>query len=266
MAEGFLRSFDPMIEVHSAGTQPAALVHPAAVQVMAEAGVDIGGQRPKSVERYLGEPFHFVITVCDHARETCPVFAGDVRQRVHLGFEDPAAAQGGHDDVLATFRRVRDEIRDQLRVFYESRIAVKVRPVTLADLPAAERLIEECGLPLDGVTDQFGGGFVAAVIAGELAGVAGVEVYGSYGLLRSVAVAPEHRGKGAAAALVRDCIEWSGKNSLAALFLLTTTAAAYFTRAGFETVPREEAPEEIRACREFRAACPASATLMRLRL
>lgn len=122
MAEGFLRSFDPGLEVHSAGTRPAERVHPAAVQMMAEAGIDIGAQRPKSVQQYLGQRFDFVITVCDHANQTCPVFTGEVRRRVHIGFDDPAAVRGTEDEVLSAFRRVRDEIEERLRRFYEAEI------------------------------------------------------------------------------------------------------------------------------------------------
>ncbi len=123
MAEGFLRSFDSGLEVHSAGTQPAERVHPAAVQAMAEAGIDIGAARPKSVEQFLEQRFDFVITVCDHANQTCPVFTGQVRRRVHIGFDDPAALRGTDEEVLAAFRRVRDEIEERLWSFYESAIA-----------------------------------------------------------------------------------------------------------------------------------------------
>lgn len=123
MAEGFLRSFDARLEVYSAGTRPAERVHPAAVRAMAEAGIDIGGARPKSVEQFLGQRFDFVITVCDHANQTCPVFTGEVRRRAHIGFEDPAAVRGTDEEVLAAFRRVRDEIEERLKRFYEAEIA-----------------------------------------------------------------------------------------------------------------------------------------------
>jgi arsenate reductase (thioredoxin) len=122
MAEGFLRSFDAGLEVHSAGTRPAERVHPAAVRAMTEVGIDIGGQRPKSVAQYLGERFDVVLTVCDHANQTCPVFTGQVGRRVHIGFEDPAAVEGSEEEVLAAFRRVRDEIGERLRRFYEAEL------------------------------------------------------------------------------------------------------------------------------------------------
>ena len=122
MAEGLMKSFDPALDVHSAGTRPAPRVHPAAVEAMREIGIDISANYPKSVEPYLGESFDFVITVCDHANETCPVFTGQVRRRVHIGFEDPASAMGSKEDVLAAFRKVRDQIADRLRQFYRDEI------------------------------------------------------------------------------------------------------------------------------------------------
>ena len=118
MAEAFLKSLDPRLSVSSAGTSPATRVHPFAVQVMGEAGIDLSARRPKSVDRFLGESFDYVITVCDHARETCPHFTGNVRHRLHLGFEDPAEASGGPDSVIAVFRRVRDGIRKEFRELY----------------------------------------------------------------------------------------------------------------------------------------------------
>ena len=127
MAEGLLRSLDPRLEVHSAGTRPAAQVHPASVRAMAEIGIDIGDHRPKSVGQFLEQPFDFVITVCDHANETCPVFTGTVRRRVHIGFEDPATASGSEEEILAAFRRVRDEISDRLTQFYRAEIQSQLR-------------------------------------------------------------------------------------------------------------------------------------------
>ncbi|NTW82498.1 MAG: arsenate reductase ArsC [Chlorobiaceae bacterium] len=120
MAEGFLQSFDPELEVFSAGTKPAEAVHPTAVAVMQEAGIDIRGYRPKSVEEFTSKPFDWVVTVCDGARETCPLFTGEVKQRQHIGFDDPAEADGSREEVLAVFRRVRDEIREGFRSFYNA--------------------------------------------------------------------------------------------------------------------------------------------------
>ena len=122
MAEGLLRSFDNRLDVHSAGSQPADRVHPMAVRVMREIGLDISGGRPKSVEQFLAEPFDSVITVCDNAREACPVFTGEVGRQLHLGFPDPAHAKGSEEEVLEVFRASRDDIRKHFRQFYEQEV------------------------------------------------------------------------------------------------------------------------------------------------
>lgn len=119
MAEGFLRSFDPALQVYSAGTKPARQVNPRAVLVMKEAGVNISRSVPKNVKRFLAVPFDYVITVCDHARETCPVFTGAVQHRLHMGFDDPAEATGSEEEQLLVYRRVRDEMREKLLRFYK---------------------------------------------------------------------------------------------------------------------------------------------------
>ncbi|MCK4894746.1 MAG: arsenate reductase ArsC, partial [Calditrichia bacterium] len=90
MAEGFLKSFDPDLEVYSAGTGPSDQVHPKAIQVMNEVDIDLSNNYPKNVDQFINQSFDFVITVCDNARETCPIFAGKVDQQLHIGFEDPA--------------------------------------------------------------------------------------------------------------------------------------------------------------------------------
>jgi arsenate reductase len=118
MAEGFLRSYDPSLEVYSAGTVAEGKVNPYAVKAMAEVGLDISGQVPESVVKYLDEPFDYVITVCDGAREICPVFTGDVKSRLHIGFEDPAAARGPEAEVMPVYRKVRDQIRERFKHFY----------------------------------------------------------------------------------------------------------------------------------------------------
>lgn len=114
MAEGLLRDLGAgRFEVESAGTHPGS-VRPEAVEVMREAGIDISGQRSKSVDEFAGREFDSVITVCDNARENCPVFPGRT-ERVHWSFDDPAVAAGDEAARLAVFRRVRDEIAARLR-------------------------------------------------------------------------------------------------------------------------------------------------------
>ncbi|APF18541.1 protein tyrosine phosphatase [Caldithrix abyssi DSM 13497] len=122
MAEGFLKSFDSSLIVYSAGTNPSAHVHPKAIQVMKEAGIDISDGYPKDVDQFINESFDYVITVCDHAKETCPIFNGSVKKRLHIGFEDPAEATGSEEEVLTVFRRVRDEIKDAFYQFYRKEI------------------------------------------------------------------------------------------------------------------------------------------------
>ena len=94
MAEGFLKSFDANLAVFSAGTNPSTRVHPKAIRVMKEAGIDLDQNYPKDVAQFIDQSFDYVITVCGNAQETCPVFMGEVNHQVHIGFEDPAEAQG----------------------------------------------------------------------------------------------------------------------------------------------------------------------------
>lgn len=122
MAQGFLQSFDERMEVHSAGTDPAPKISSKAVTVMAESGIDISGHAPKQVGRYLKDEWDYVITVCDHANETCPVFAGKVINRLHLGFEDPSKTEGSEDYIMSEFRRVRDQIKNEFYTFYLTNI------------------------------------------------------------------------------------------------------------------------------------------------
>jgi len=118
MAEGFLKSFDSDLEVYSAGTNPSRQVHPKAIQVMKEVGVDLSRNHPRMVEQYVDDSFDYVITVCDDARETCPVFMGIVGKRLHMGFEDPADATRTEEDIFSVFRKVRDEIKREFYSFY----------------------------------------------------------------------------------------------------------------------------------------------------
>jgi arsenate reductase len=114
MAEGLLRHFaGDRFEVYSAGTVATA-VRPQAIEVMGEIGIDISGQESKTLKGYLGQPFDYVITVCDTAKETCPVFPG-AKRRLHWSFEDPAVAVGSEEERLKVFRSVRDKIREHLQ-------------------------------------------------------------------------------------------------------------------------------------------------------
>ena len=122
MSHGFLQSFDPELEVFSAGTKPAEKVNPLAVKAMQENGIDISGHTPQNVEGYLKESWDYVITVCGGANESCPAFVGKVKHRIHIGFDDPSNAIGSEEFVMAEFRRVRDEIKDRFKQFYNDNL------------------------------------------------------------------------------------------------------------------------------------------------
>ena len=116
MAEGLLRhDAGDRFDVESAGTRPSR-VRPEAIAVMRELGIDISNHRSKSVDEFAGQQFDYVLTVCDNARETCPIYPCHAN-RLHHRFDDPAAVEGDEEQRLAAFRRVRDEIRDYLRGF-----------------------------------------------------------------------------------------------------------------------------------------------------
>ena len=117
MGEGLFRSVGgDTVEVASAGTRPSH-VRPEAIAVMKEIGIDISNHRSKSAGELAGQPFDYVVTVCDHARDQCPVFSGPA-QRIHWSFEDPAAVEGTETERLEAFRRIRDQIRERVKGFF----------------------------------------------------------------------------------------------------------------------------------------------------
>jgi arsenate reductase len=117
MAEGIVNHYlGDKIEAFSAGTTPT-FVDPRAIAVLKEIGIDISGNRSKSMTEFEGRQFDYVITLCDSANEQCPLFFGGV-QKIHMGFDDPAAVQGTDEEIMSAFRRVRDEIKEQLLHFF----------------------------------------------------------------------------------------------------------------------------------------------------
>jgi arsenate reductase (thioredoxin) len=119
MAEGLLRHIaGRSMHVSSAGAQPS-VVNPLAIRAMAERGLDISAQRSKSVTEFFDQPFDYVITVCDHAAESCPIFPGNA-ERIHWGFPDPAAVIGTDEERLAAFIQVRDDLEATLKAWHES--------------------------------------------------------------------------------------------------------------------------------------------------
>ncbi len=126
MAHGFVQSFDKRLQVFSAGTEPAIRVNPMAIKVMNEVSIDISHHSSKNVSLYLNEEWDYVITVCDDANEKCPVFSGKVRNRLHLGFEDPSHVEGSYTEIMTVFYDVRNEIRDEFYELFVSEIGKKL--------------------------------------------------------------------------------------------------------------------------------------------
>ncbi len=122
MAHGFLNHFNNEMEVYSAGVHPAYRVMPETIEVMAEKGIDISKHVPEHVYDYMKDPFDYVITVCDYANETCPIFTGEVKNRMHIPFPDPIHAKGGFKKRLKVYREVRDEIEKRFFKLYKEEI------------------------------------------------------------------------------------------------------------------------------------------------
>lgn len=123
MAHGFLQSFDENLMVRSAGTEATGKLNEKAVLVMKEIGIDISHHISNSVEIYLNETWDFVITVCGGANENCPTFTGKVKNRIHIGFDDPSHTVGSEEFIMNDFRRVRDEIKEKFYEFYKNNVS-----------------------------------------------------------------------------------------------------------------------------------------------
>lgn len=122
MAHGFLKSFDSKLQVFSGGTEPASKVNEKAIEVMQEIGIDISNHTPQHVDKYINIEWDYVITVCNDANEKCPIFNGSVKNRHHIGFDDPSHAKGSNEFIQSEFYRVRDEIKDQFYNFYINKL------------------------------------------------------------------------------------------------------------------------------------------------
>lgn len=119
MAHGFLQSFDESLLVRSAGTEASGMLNSKAVEVMNELNCDISHHTSDSVDLYLDEEWDYVITVCGGANESCPAFVGKVKNRIHMGYEDPSDAIGSDEFIMSEFRRIRDLIKTDFLIFYE---------------------------------------------------------------------------------------------------------------------------------------------------
>lgn len=122
MAHGFLQSFSKDITVRSAGTEASGRLNPGAVKAMAEIGIDISGHTSDWVDKYLNDEWDYVITVCGGANEACPTFIGKVKQRLHIGFDDPSDAVGTDEFIWSEYIRVRDEIKEAFHKLFVNKI------------------------------------------------------------------------------------------------------------------------------------------------
>jgi N-acetylglutamate synthase-like GNAT family acetyltransferase len=141
---------------------------------------------------------------------------------------------------------------------------ISIRDANAADLPSVAALLRAADLPVDGLDEQFGPAYAVAEVAGRIVGAEGMERYADAGLLRSAVVDSGFRGKGVGDDLTRNRLSWARTAGLREVWLLTTTAATYFPRFGFQRTDRHSAPEALQQSREFKEACPASAVAMRL--
>jgi amino-acid N-acetyltransferase len=143
---------------------------------------------------------------------------------------------------------------------------IEIRSARADDRDAVDALLRRAELPPDGLDEQFGDAYAVAEDAGRIVGAAGVEVYGRCGLLRSVAVDADARGRGVGERLTRERLAWARARGLRTVYLMTNTAAGYFPRIGFAPVARDEVPEEVRRSLQFAAVCPSTAAVLALEL
>jgi protein-tyrosine-phosphatase/N-acetylglutamate synthase-like GNAT family acetyltransferase len=267
IAEGLARSlFGTVVRVQSAGSQPTR-VNPNAIAAMREVGIDLTAQHSKSVDAIDPASVDAVITLC--AEEVCPIWPGKLA-RMHWPLPDPASTDPtlSGDAMLARFRATRDELRFRIWALASTNLpdGVALGAPTGGELGAIEALIGASALPAEVVHDRFPDAYVVARRGGNVVGVAALETHDHTGLLRSVAVAPDERGRGTGIALVADRLAMAWANGLASVYLLTMTAAPLFRRFGFAAADRAGAPAALTASPEFAALCPASAACMRLDL
>lgn len=241
----------------SAGTEPGDRVHPVVVDAMREIGIDLAHGKPQRLTDELAHSAALLVTM--GCGERCPVVPGLEREDWPL--EDPKGKP------IEQVRVIRDDIRAKVVTLLRQKGWQRpmIRNANPSDRPSVESLLVEERLPLDGVGEHFASFFVVED-GSEIVGAAGIELYGSAALLRSVVVAKRAKGTGVGSRLTERVLDEARSRGADAVYLLTTTADAFFPRFGFEQITRDDVPSAVRASREFQGACPASATVMRRRL
>ena len=272
LAEGLARArFGDRLTIQSAGSSPTK-VNPFAIEIMAEAGLDISSHASKLVDTIDAETVDLVVTLC--VEEVCPAFLRPVR-RLHWPIPDPASREPLPDGELrARFRAARHRIAarlDGLEAALRLPPRTSIMPASEDDRGELEALLRAANLPLDGLDDAFPRGFALARIDGALVGAAGVEQWDDHGLLRSVAVAASHRKQHIAEALVADRLAWAmsllhddalGTRPIATLPLLTLDADRYFERLGFARIGRDQLPAALARSSQLQIPRCSTATAM----
>lgn len=250
LAEGLARArFGDRLRIQSAGSKPTH-VNPLAIETLRTSGIDITGQTSKLVDDIDPKGIDLVITLC--AEEVCPAFYAPVR-RVHWPIPDPAGDRPGDAESLFGPDNMRSHRFRVARLQIEGRLdaiepalrlppRTTVMPASADDRAELEALLAGAGLPREGLDACFPHDTVLARIDGALVGAAGLERWGGYGVLRSVAVADAQRGLGIAEALITERLCIAKLDALVAVYLLTAGAAAYFQRFGFTATDRATLP------------------------
>jgi arsenate reductase len=241
----------------SAGTEPGARVHPEVIEAMRELGIDLSAARPQRLSDELAASATMLVTM--GCGEACPVVPGV--ERCDWPLQDPKG------QPLPRVREIRAEIEARVQDLLLARawLPWTIRAACPDDRTAVEALLRAEQLPTAGVAEHFAT-FTVAIEDGELVGVAGLELFGTSALLRSVAVRRQTRGRGLGSMLTRRALEQAGSAGVTGAFLLTTTAHDFFAQRGFERVERAAIPPAVTSSAELRGACPESATVMRRQL
>lgn len=282
MAEGLLNHrYGGRYEARSAGTDPSG-VNPFAAAVMKEIGIDISDHTSDPVDAYDNTPLDIVVTVCDDAAENCPYIPAR-KKHLHQSFDDPSAVIGTDDEKRAAFRRVRDALAEWIDATFGRATfsgpdseapgeegprgeEVAIQTAGDDDLPEIQFLLQANDLPHEDLTPSHMSDFLVCRTGDTLCGVVGMEDFGAVALLRSLAVRTAYRDKGLGTRLTNALEGRARRCGIGALYLLTTTASAYFQRRGYETIDREALPEVIQSTEEAARLCPTSATCMRKKL
>jgi arsenate reductase len=263
MAAAFFNRFaDPSkATAVSAGTEPGARVHPEVLAAMHEIDIDLGAAVPQFLSDKLARSVGVIVTM--GCGEACPAIPG--LERHDWPLEDPKGKP------IERVRAIRDEVRDRVREFvaykgwaldHGGAPDARIVAASAEDREQVRSLLEASLLPVDGLELAFPGGYVVAR-APDILGCAGLEVHEGNGLLRSVAVRATGRHSGLGSRLVEDRVNAARSMRLRDIYLITTTAAPFFGRLGFELVDRAEVPEGIRQSAEFASICPGNAAVLR---